>query len=239
MLQTKAHVTRAQRPQIQTPTETCKHSLSKSATIKIHSAHSLGSVAAYSEQRYLYDMEIYKRKLLFLKTFRALLNDSGTFGVYPKPPNKNSPSKMQTVLKVEAQKHTGQGAQTVSALPALNKTIGPPDNLEIRATHPGSAAQAAQHMSETAKPAKQHGMSQQNMFLRKKLSIYTEDQHRFTYELHISHWHKPVDRELTHKRWMNRLPNASIKFKYNTRIYSNLSLQLSTNRKRHGRARRK
>ena len=50
MLQTKAHVTRAQRPQIQTPTETCKHSLSKSATIKTHSAHSMGSAAAYSEQ---------------------------------------------------------------------------------------------------------------------------------------------------------------------------------------------
>ena len=196
----------------------------------------MGSAAAYSEQKYLYDMEINKRKLLFLKTFRALLNESGTFGVYPKPPNKNLPSKTQTVLKVVAQQHTGQGAQAVLALPALNKTIRPPDNLEIRDTHPGSAAQTAQHMSETAQPAKHHGKSQQNMLLREKLSIYTENQHRFTFELHIPHWHKPVDRELTHKRWINRLPNASIKFNTNNIIYPILGLQLSDNRKRHSRA---
>ena len=129
--------------------------------------------------------------------------------MYPKPPNRNSPSKMQTALKDEAQEHTGQGAQAVSALPAPNKTIGPPDNLEIRATHPGSAAQVAQHMSETAKPAKHHGMNQQNMFLGKKLSIYTENQHRTHLQTHIRHWHKPADREIAHKRWMNRLPDAS------------------------------
>jgi hypothetical protein len=139
---------------------------------------------------------------------------------------------MQTVLKVVAQKHTGQGTQAVSALPALNKTIGPPDNLETRATHPGSAAQVAQHMSETAKPAKHHGMSQQNMFLRKKLCIYTENQHRFTYELHILHWHKPADRELTHKRWMNRPPNAPTKTNTHTSAHPNLEPQLNTNKER-------
>jgi hypothetical protein len=170
MLQTKAHATRAQWPQIKTPTKTCTHFLLNTATIKTHSAHPLGSVAAHSEQMYLYDMEIYKRKLRFLKTFRALLNASGTFGVYPKLPNKNFPSKMQTVPEVEAKKHTGQGAQTVLPPHTSNKTIGPPDNLEIGTTHPRSAAQVAQHMSKTVKPVKHQGMSQQTMFRRKNLA---------------------------------------------------------------------
>jgi hypothetical protein len=231
MLQTKAHVTRAQWPQIKTPTETYKHFLSISATVKMHSAHSLGAVAAHSEQRYLYVMEIYKRKLRVLKTFRALLNESGTFGVYPKLPNKNLPSKMQTVLEVEAQKHTGQGAQTVLATHAPNKTIGPPDNLEIGATHPRSAAQAAQHMSNTAKPVKHQGMSQQIMFRQKKLGIYTKDQHWVTYDHHISHWHRS-DREIAPKKWMNRLPKAPTISNTHTSALSKPKTQLGTNKGR-------
>ena len=139
---------------------------------------------------------------------------------------------MQTVLEVEAQKHTGQGAQTVLAPHAPNKTIGPPDNLEIGATHPRSAAQVAQHISKTTKPVKHQGMSQQNMFRQKKLVIYTEDQHWVTYEHHLSHWHKPVDREIAPKRWMNRLPKAPTISNTHTSALSKPKTQLGTNKGR-------
>jgi hypothetical protein len=104
-----------------------------------------------------------KRHLLFLKTLRALLNDSGTFGVYPKPPNIHSSLKMQPVFKDQAHKHTDPGAQTILTTLDPNINTKPPDSQLIQAQFSKGAAQPVQRAPKSDELSHPHGTVHRNI----------------------------------------------------------------------------
>jgi hypothetical protein len=58
----------------------------KEAPRTIHQPVEQASI--FAKELYLYEMEIYQRKILFLQTLHASLIESETFGVYPQRLNK-------------------------------------------------------------------------------------------------------------------------------------------------------
>ena len=160
----------------------------------------------------------------------------GTNGVYPWMAYRNGSRNTQPTAPTKSRTCTTLSAQVTSTHHIPDKTFGATAKHVTRPTHSGSAAQAAQHVSNTVNSVEHLGITYQNMIARKNYGIPFGYRPGPTHNPHARSRGKSADHKKAGKRWTYGTSDAPEKFNVITRIKLNLSPRPNTNRKRNGHA---